>query len=604
MKKHYKYFTLFLAAFIMLASCEDDVDSGNDTLSKVRLNAPTNVEANFNTSKPTDGEITLTWGGSEGAESYTVALYDGNVDINSVIPTVGEENCVSVQNGVIEPTLSYNGLSTDVVTYYAYVQATSSAADTINSSWTTVYFSPKYNAPIIPQATFVSAVSGQTVTIQWTLDSSVTPTQITASLDEVVIETKNLTTDDVENAEIIFEDLDPYSEYTFELLGNDSYGKTTALTYPIYEVTAVMESETNQNMLLTWNAADYPDFAAGTITYEPYNQDQEGEFAIDATVAIAGTATIADLKYGDMKYTFIIYIDGVEAGHAEGVTGIKTAGGATPVDNTANLADIIAAAESGTTFELGNGNYANTTGEIVIDKNITLKAADGATPMLEGVFFTLTDATLELDGITCQNTSGVSAFVTVEGSTAGLELKNSIFNNLSLSERFIQFTATTVKEFSVDNCVVSNIDAPSELMDFSGAVEILNITNSTFADCASGTTYFIDLNGDVGDVFVDANTFVNQTNRGIRSRNKAYASFTLTNNIYADFTGTDNRIIYSTSSDAPSISTNNFAYGYGDNRLVKEGMTELEVAPFSETPDENGIYTVTDGTSAGDPDGL
>ncbi len=601
MKRYYKYFALFIAALATLTSCEDDAITDN-TQKQVRLSAPTALQANFNAT-PVDGEIMLSWGGAEGAESYTVALYKGNVDINSIKPTVGENNCIDIQQ-TTEPTLSYTELSTSVTTYYAYVQATSTdTKNYINSSWTTVYFSPKYNAPVIPQATFVSNVSGQKITIQWTIDDSVTPTAIIALVDGVEVLNQNLSADDVENAEFTFEGLNPYTEYEFELVGDDSYGKTKAFTFPIYEVTAIMESETNQNMTVTWNADAYPEFAATTITYGPYNQDQEGELALEAEIATAGTATVSDLKYGDMKYTFTIYIDGVEAGVVDGTTGVTVQSDAIAVANTEDLASLIASAESGSIFELATGIYANTTGEIMVDKNITLRAADGASPILENVYFSVTDATFTLDGITCQGTTDVSTFMTIAGTTASLSLKNSTFNNLTLAKRFIAFTAETIKEFILDNCIVSNITAPDEIMDFK-AVEILSITNSTLSECNAGSNYLIDINGNAGNVTFDSNTFVNQTNRGIRARNKAYASFTFTNNIYVDFNAGGNRILYSTTDDAPSTSSNNFAYGYDSNRIAKEGMLALDAAPFADAPDANGFYKITDGTNAGDPDGL
>ncbi len=602
MKRYYKYFALFVSALTVLVSCEEDEFTDNASKQE-RLSAPTAFQANFSATNPTDGEITLSWGGSEGAESYTVALYNGNVDINSVTPIEGEKNCVGVYT-TTEPTLSLTSLSMSVTTYYAYVQATSTDKNFTNSSWTTVYFSPKYNAPIIPQASFVSIVSGQTVTIQWSLESSVTPTELIASVDGVVMQTRSLTEDDVENAELVFEGLSPYTRYDFELVGEDSYGKTAAFTYPIYELTAVMESETNQNMIITWNADAYPEFAATTITYEPYNQDQEGAYTIDPTAAVAGTATVSDLKYGDMKYTFTIYINGVAAGNAAGVTGVVKQSEAIAVANTENLAAVIAAAKSGSVLELAGGTYANTVGEIVVDKNITLQAAAGATPVLNGVYFTVTDAALVLNGITCKGTTGVKTFISVSGATSGLKLMNSTFNNLSLTERFIAFT-TAAKELVVDNCIISNIAAPSEVMDFIDAIDYVQISNSTIAEIAAGTTYFIDFNKAVGDVVFDANTFVNNTHRGIRFR-ATRTSFTLTNSIYADNTGVENRILYSNSADAPSVNTNNYAYGFFSSR-VPSGFTVPASDVFVSWTPVNGIYAIDKTvivTNAGDPDGL
>ncbi|MFV0365821.1 MAG: hypothetical protein ACK5JS_04860 [Mangrovibacterium sp.] len=604
MKRYFKYFTLFAAALTTLVSCEEDVVTGGD-LTPERLTAPTAFQAKFSATDPIDGNVTLSWGGSEGAESYTVALYSGNVDINSITPVVGENNCVRIDADLEEPTLCYTGLSTEVVTYYAYVQAISTKANVINSSWTTVYFSPKYSASVIPQATFATVVAGQTVTVQWTLDESVTPTEIVATAGDLEF-SATLSAEDVENAEYVFEDLDPYTTYTFELVGEDSYGLTTALTYPIFELTAEQESEDKgQNMVVSW-VNETTEFVTSYITALPVG----GEDSNLTKITLEGTetsVTFTKLEQPNWSYVFTLYVDDIACGTQTAKTGENAP--EVPVAGTAvglgdDLAALVAAAEVDEVFVLADGVNTATVGEIVVDKNITIEAADGATPVLEGVYFTITNATLEMDGVVCQNTTGVNAFMTVGGDAASLVIKNSKLLDLTLDERLIEFTAITVKEFTLNNCVVSNIAAPSEVIDIAEAVEVLNIKNSTIANCNAGTTYFIDINGTAGDVTFDANTFVNQTNRGIRSRNKAYKSFVLTNNIYADFSGSGNRIIYSTSSDAPSTSTDNFAYGYEDNRLVKEGMTKLEAAPFSETPNADGIYVVTDGTAVGDPDGL
>lgn len=600
MKRHYKFLAILFSIATVFVACEDnDAVEANQ---KLRLEAPAEFTAKFNEITPINGEIILNWGMSDGASGYTIALYKGNVNINKA--TFNEENFVAKYQ--IEGTnYILTELDTDVTTYYAYIQAISTDANYRSSSWTTVHFSPVYNAPIIPQANIEALAVGQNITMTWTLEGA-TPTKIIIKLEDgTEVQTKKLTSNEIENAEVLIEGLNAYTIYMVELASEDySYGSVSVITYPIFKLTAEQESEENgTTIVVNWTLNE--DFAPTHITALPVGGTEAEHLTKVILDGTETSVTFEKLTQQNWNYIFTIYVGDIACGTITAKTGEATTNTVqTIVETNQNLADAITKAEKGSVILIADGINTATTGVISIDKDVIIKAIDGASPIFENVYFTVNNADLELIGITCKNIIDVVAFVTIDGDVASLKLTNTIIDNAALTGRLIQFNATTVKEFTVNNCIISNIVAPSELIDFAVAVDKINILNSTFSECASGTTYLIDLNGAVGDMLIDANTFVNITNRGIRFRSTRL-SFALTNNIYANNTGVDNRILYSTTNDKPSTCINNFAFGYGANRIT-DGINLSETDIFTSWTSVNGIYKINTGiitTAAGDPEG-
>lgn len=212
-----------------------------------------------------------------------------------------------------------------------------------------------------------------------------------------------------------------------------------------------------------------------------------------------GIATISGLS-GETKYTVVMY-KGTKQRGAVTFTTLIDLGNATPVYPEDDLNAVIAAAKDGDAFVLFPGEYLAYSGNIILNKSISIKGLYPYNKPIIHVQFVLEDGVLtveikdlEMDGIYTDtltsleattsyafqyNTTGVS-YGTLDVVNCNIhDYDKSIFSGAS-------GIASTVESISMDGCVVTNVLTNSaDCIDFRGGyVASLSLKNSTFVNCA------------------------------------------------------------------------------------------------------------------------
>lgn len=211
---------------------------------------------------------------------------------------------------------------------------------------------------------------------------------------------------------------------------------------------------------------------------------------------IEGVAVVTGLT-GETDYA-VTLLNGTKT---RGVRSFKTGidiGTGILVKETDDLNAVITAAPAGSTLVLMPGDYNVFKGEIIVNKEITIRGLRaGDKPKLH-VKFTLTAGTgkVSLIDLDSEGTSvGDTSFITVSGA-------NTNYGDILISGCYIHdylralmygaVSGSKVTSFTVDNTIVKNVNtnAQADFIDFRNTyVASIVVKNSTFNSCSIGRDF-------------------------------------------------------------------------------------------------------------------
>lgn len=281
------------------------------------------------------------------------------------------------------------------------------------------------------------------------------------------------------------------------------------------------------------------------LLINPGNQQRP----ISALEAGDGMATLTGLT-GETEYTVLLRNNGQLRGTAIFTTLIDI-GDATLIQPEDDISLAIANAADGDVLVLAPGTYEAFTGDIVLDKSISLRGLYPYDKPLLNITFTMAPGLgdlelrdLELVGITDMTTlvnmsnAGNYNSVTISGCTIRDYGRQLIYGNTG---------GAVLSSLFIDNNIVSNfVGGGGDFIDFrSGNVHHVEVTNSTFFNAPDQRDFIrMDAGGGSGSgitatILIDHNTFVGVSNSHDRITYIRYADndITVTNNIFADTDG-------------------------------------------------------------------
>lgn len=361
-------------------------------------------------------------------------------------------------------------------------------------------------------------------------------------------------------------------------------GQEVTLTWPAdSEATSIKATNVKTNEVVATHSLTTDELSAGSATITGLEFETEYEFSILNGKVVRGTVNVTTLP------------NGIPAG----------------VDD--NLAEIIAAANAGETILLADGLNTATSGKVLVDKQITIRAAAGASPILDCSFELNDGASLFITDVDFVLTH-TNRFMEVKTNSAKAQeygefkvansrisnLSNAFFDNSSSSQAY------TMTNLIIDNVVVEGNQTTHPFIDIDskGVIAGIQILNSTFTKCGGSGKQFVYLNGGGASatLTVKNNTIVGSLATVFSI--KAVASFELTNTIFVCPVVETPCKLFNDATSQPGVASKNYALNYGSTGSGLVGI--LAAAPFAESPNTDGIYMITntDITEAGDPDGL
>ncbi len=320
---------------------------------------------------------------------------------------------------------------------------------------------------------------------------------------------------------------------------------------------------------------------------------------ITAQEKAAGEATITGLT-GETTYTVRLYRDAKQRGIVSFTTLIDL-GGATPVSPQDDLAAVIASAADGDVLVLFPGDYANTTGDIQINKSLTIKGHLPHNKPKVYVRFVLNQG---VTNFIMQDLEMIGTY----GSPATIMAQAVLFNSGTYNVNSVKFEGCIIRNYNqaliyggnavlkvqeliINDCIMSEIvNDGGDFIDFrSGHVVNLRLTNSTFNRVAAAPRDFIRLDnsasnfpGSKSSILIDKCTFWNVSH----SRRILYVRFienqsTVTNSIFAGPEGYTGYYSNQAATVNPECSRNNYwnapAFYTGSLKLdVSSNYTTLD----------------------------
>ena len=288
----------------------------------------------------------------------------------------------------------------------------------------------------------------------------------------------------------------------------------------------------------------------------------------------------------------------------------------------------VEAAWPGDEIVMATGTY-NETALLALNKDITIKAADGAIPIVVPAngFAISNGAEVTLQGVKIDATSITGRLIEANDATAGneLTLEGCEFYNYTPNNSMIHVASSKkLDACTMNNCYFHNINKSCFFNENTG-VSNLAVTNCTFANittnASSPYTGVIDTRAESGSFSVDHCTFYN-----VMAMSTDYAAIgkvstpgaVVSNCIFAMPTSTDNLRAIRDVATANNCLTYNYTkdsnWGiHGD--VSKNNCTQLKDPLFNDLANNNYTYdanwstgsispafgTATDGTNLGDP---
>lgn len=339
------------------------------------------------------------------------------------------------------------------------------------------------------------------------------------------------------------------------------------------------------------------------------------ERSITAGEISTGIATITGLQ-SETAYTVILYNNASVRGTANFATLIDI-GDATLVQPEDDLNVVISAAQSGDVLVLMPGDYTVFSGNIILDKSLTIQGLYPYDKPVVYVSFALTTGLLNLElinlemvGIDINALGGPVVMATVlnitgTGNYNSVSITGCDIHDFGRQLIYGNPSGVVLTDFSVDNSVMSNfIGGGGDFIDFrAGNVHNIEITNSTFFNTPNGRDFIrmdaagtTNGTGITATVLIDHCTFVGVANTEDRI---VYVRFnnndiTVTNNLFAS---TDAKYSNQTSTDTEiTFAFNNY---FNAPNLFSSAETRYDTSSNFTTLDPgfvdaaNGDFTVT-----------
>lgn len=210
---------------------------------------------------------------------------------------------------------------------------------------------------------------------------------------------------------------------------------------------------------------------------------------ITAEEAAAGEAIIVGLT-GDTEYTVKLFNGSKQRGTVQFTTLIDV-GDALRVYPEDDLSAVIAAAADGDVLVLYPGDYLAFSGTIQIDKNLSIRGLYPYDKPKVHVSFELTDGVQnvrvqDVEMIGDGSLLNAFAFTTSGTEYGALTVENCVIHDYTRALFGGTGMASTLQTLTINNSVVYDIVSNGgDFIDFRvGYVANLNITNSTFSNCA------------------------------------------------------------------------------------------------------------------------
>lgn len=314
----------------------------------------------------------------------------------------------------------------------------------------------------------------------------------------------------------------------------------------------------------------------GDITHEITPQEK-----------IDGMATVTGLT-GDTDYTAVLLNNTKTRGTLTFTTGVDVSTG-TLVSPTDDLFQMVANAAPGSILILEAGDYTAQTGIISLNKSITIRGLKKYNKPLLKVSFSIKAGTVDVALWDLDLTGSTPTVVDVvryseAGDYGSLLIRGCNIHNYDRSLVAGNVVAKVVA-VTIDNCIVTNvITNGGDLIDFRATyVGAINVTNSTFNNCAATRDFFrVDAGSLTGtglttNVVLDSCTLYAVSNTA--TKRILYVRFNanaiiVRNNLFADTVA-----IYSNQSttSAPTFLNNNYfnAEGLHTTNPVFDGTTNF-----------------------------
>lgn len=180
-----------------------------------------------------------------------------------------------------------------------------------------------------------------------------------------------------------------------------------------------------------------------------------------------------------------------------------------------NINDAIRSAEAGDVIELTSGNYKQTS-SIKVDKALTIRAAQDATPNLQ-IYRIEPNAEFLLKGLNI-STTGEHIIRTTAGGDFSVAIEDCSFDQSASSGRaYYLSSGQTIKNLTIKNCIFDGSSVEAGAVYVYGKVSgKVSISNSTFTNHAGAGAVYIK---EATNAEIDHCTFYNNGVRPIKSEN-------------------------------------------------------------------------------------
>ena len=188
---------------------------------------------------------------------------------------------------------------------------------------------------------------------------------------------------------------------------------------------------------------------------------------------------------------------------------------ATPVEPGAGtLKAAISAADADAVIELATGVYTEESA-IGIGKNLTIKAAESAVPVVKAIFGIQGGATVTFEGIKFDASIAEDHLIYANDATAGNKLicEGCEFYDYKPTSSLIHISASkTLDACTINNCYIHNINKSFIFNENTSNAFDLTVSNSTIANVTTASSYYagvIDSRATSGTIRVNQCTFYN-----------------------------------------------------------------------------------------------
>lgn len=272
------------------------------------------------------------------------------------------------------------------------------------------------------------------------------------------------------------------------------------------------------------------------------------------------------------------------------------------------LTAAITNAAAGDVLELADGTYTEN-GDYSINKNITIKAADGANPVISHLYYFKVDggAAVTFQGIEFDGSGASDHCIRAHNNSTGAEvltLENCVFHNYPSYVLYTQRSARKWHGLIIKNCkfYANTKYAIAVLNDSGHSCDSLVVENSTFENTTGSYSAIYVQDGNTTNVAVDHCTFYNFGGAFVKT-GASVTNSTVTNCIFAQPTagtktpiecaGTISNCLIFNTADLPSTAT---ACLNADPLFTNAAAGDFTLGTGSPA-----LTAATDGGAIGDP---